>query len=212
GCGLIHSPPWLRDWLEPSPVESIERPDVDHVLENAEVALQRVGADGEILWANRAQLDLIGYPHDEYVGKNLLDFQVDRPALKEVLAKLGRGERIRDFEARLRRRGGAIRYVIISANVLWREGKFMHSRCVTRDITERQHAEEALRETDERFRLLVEGVRDYAIFMLSPEGRVISWNDGAQRITGYGADEILGHSYSCLFPPDEAPRAARELR
>jgi PAS domain S-box-containing protein len=72
-----------------------------------------------------------------------------------------------------------------------------------RDLTERRRAERALRESDERFRLLVESVQDYAIFMLDPEGRVASWNAGAARIKGYDADEIVGHHFSRFYPADK---------
>jgi PAS domain S-box-containing protein len=66
-----------------------------------------------------------------------------------------------------------------------------------------RRAERALRESDERFRLLVESVQDYAIFMLDPEGRVASWNAGAERIKGYTADEIVGRHFSLFYPMDK---------
>jgi PAS domain S-box-containing protein len=70
-------------------------------------------------------------------------------------------------------------------------------------ITERKQAEEALRRSEERFRLLVEGVKDYAIFMLSPDGRVMTWNNGAERIKGYLPEEILGQHFSLFYDQDD---------
>ena len=81
---------------------------------------------------------------------------------------------------------------------------------VVRDISERIAAEqararalEALRESEERFRLLVDGVQDYAIFMLDPEGRIVSWNSGAERTMGYAADEAIGQHVSLFYPPED---------
>ena len=90
----------------------------------------------------------------------------------------------------------------------------------TRDITVRQDAEEhlaqiegsrglvedALRESEERYKMLLDGVEDYAIFMMDPQGQIVSWNAGAERIKGYRADEIIGHNFSCFFPPEDIER------
>jgi PAS domain S-box-containing protein len=85
---------------------------------------------------------------------------------------------------------------------------------VARDITRRRRVEEALRKSEEHLRLLVDGVRDYAIFMLDPSGQVASWNQGAERIKGYKANEIIGRHFSCFYPPEDLQngKPERELQ
>jgi PAS domain S-box-containing protein len=75
---------------------------------------------------------------------------------------------------------------------------------ITRDVTDRVAADESLRQSEERFRLLVNGVEDYAIYMLDVEGRVVSWNAGAARLKGYEADEIIGRHFSTFYPSEAA--------
>jgi PAS domain S-box-containing protein len=79
------------------------------------------------------------------------------------------------------------------------------------EITELKLAEEKVRESEERFRLLIESVKDYAIFMLDPEGRVLTWNAGAERIKGYRAEEIVGKHYSIFFPAEDAQSGTPDL-
>lgn len=93
----------------------------------------------------------------------------------------------------------------VSLQHLTRQLREQNTR-LEQEIQERQRKEAALSESEERFRLLVERVKDYAIFMLDPSGRIVSWNSGAERIKGYRADEIIGQSFSRFYPDEEIGR------
>ncbi len=81
---------------------------------------------------------------------------------------------------------------------------------VTRDLTDRRNAEERLRASEERLRLMIESVKEYAIFMLTPDGHVATWNPGAEQLKGYSAAEIIGQHFSRFYPPRRTwPRASR---
>ena len=110
-------------------------------FDNAPVGLLCVGPDGQILQANQAELDLLGYTRNEYVGHPISEFHVDEDAIADILDRLARGETLRSYEARLRTKDGLIRFVQLDSNVLWDGKRFIHTRCFTRDITERKLAE-----------------------------------------------------------------------
>jgi PAS domain S-box-containing protein len=116
-------------------------------VENATVAMHWVSGDGNILWANEEELKLLGYTREEYVGRAISDFHADEATINDILARLKSNQEIRDYEARLIAKDGSIRHVEISSNVLFENGKFVHTRCFTRDVTDRKRLEaERLRE------------------------------------------------------------------
>jgi PAS domain S-box-containing protein len=115
-------------------------------FENAAVGLHWVSSEGIILRANRTELNLLGYSREEYVGRHIAEFHADKPVIDDILQRLSCGECLEAYEARLRCKDGSIKYVLISSNVLWEDGKFIHTRCFTRDITDRKLAEMGLRE------------------------------------------------------------------
>ncbi|HEY4328923.1 MAG TPA: PAS domain S-box protein, partial [Phycisphaerae bacterium] len=111
-------------------------------FENASVGLHWAGPDGIILRANQTELDMLGYSREEYVGRHIADFHADQPAIEDILKRLNCGESLHEVPAKLRRKDGSIRDVLISSNVLFENGKFIHTRCFTHDITERLRAEQ----------------------------------------------------------------------
>lgn len=111
-------------------------------VENATIGLHWVGADGTIEWANEAELKLLGYTAEEYIGHHIKEFHADPGAIDDILCRLGANEEIHDYQAPLRARDGTVRWVAISSNVLFEDGRFVHTRCFSRDITDRKRLEE----------------------------------------------------------------------
>src|SRR5262249_52657724 len=112
-------------------------------LDTATICLHRVGPEGVILWANDAELKTFGYSRDEYVGHNIAEFHADRDTITDILARLHRGEQLLEYPARIRCKDGSIKNVLIDSSVLREEGRFVHTQCFTRDVTDRKKAEEA---------------------------------------------------------------------
>ncbi len=115
-------------------------------FENAVEGLHQVGPDGTILWANKAELKLLGYEAHEYIGQPIARFHIDQDVIETMLSKLLRGECLYDQPARLRCKDGSIKHVLIHSNSYFEDGKFIHTRCFTRDITERVQTEIRQRE------------------------------------------------------------------
>ena len=120
------------------------------ILENAVEGVQQVGPDQTILWTNKALLKLLGYVADEYVGHPLGDFHVHQHVFEEFWAKLMRQEDIYDYPAELRCKDGSIKQVVIHSNGLWENGKFVHTRCFIRDVTEQKRLEQVLRAVEKQ--------------------------------------------------------------
>jgi PAS domain S-box-containing protein len=117
-------------------------------IENAAEGLHRVGADGTILWANKAELQMLGYQWEEYVGRNIAEFHADESIIDSILCRLSAGETLYDQPARLRCKDGSIKHVVIHSNGHFEGGELRYTRCFTRDATERHERDMALAQRD----------------------------------------------------------------
>ncbi|HKP77197.1 MAG TPA: PAS domain S-box protein [Longimicrobiaceae bacterium] len=170
-------------------------------------AIFALNPTGHILSWNQGAERFKGYTRDEILGKHFSIFYPEedkawgKPAWElEVAARDGRLE---DEGWRIRKDGSRFWANVVITALHDDSGALVGFTKVTRDLTERRAAEEALRESEERFRLMVQSVKDYAIFMLDPTGHIASWNEGAQRIKGYTADEIIGKHFSIFYTDEE---------
>ena len=125
-------------------------------VENASVPLHWVDNDGRIVWANQAELDFLGYSSDEYIGRSISDFHADADVINDILTRLKNGETLLNYPARLVTKDGIIKNVIINSNVLVKDGKFIHTRCFTRDISDQFINHKNIEEAELRTRLAIE--------------------------------------------------------
>ena len=148
-----------------------------------------------------------GYRPDEIIGQHFSRFYTKEDRAAGLPARvLETAEREGRYEAegwRMRKDGSRFWASVTLDAIRDESGELVGFAKITRDITERRAAQEALRESERQFRLLVRGVTDYALYMLDPNGVVTSWNAGAERIKGYTADEIVGQHFSRFYTEHE---------
>jgi PAS domain S-box-containing protein len=174
-------------------------------------AIFMLDPSGYVLTWNAGAERFKGYRADEIIGQHFSRFYPPEALASglpehelEVASEVGSFE---DEGWRVRKDGTLFWANVVVTAMRDGRGEIVGFSQVTRDLTQRRAHEEHLRRSEERFRLLVEGVAEYAIFMLDPNGRVSTWNSGAERIKGYTADEIIGQHFSIFYPED-----ARESR
>ncbi|HET8773656.1 MAG TPA: PAS domain S-box protein [Thermoanaerobaculia bacterium] len=163
--------------------------------------------EGVIRSWNRGACRLMGYDEREILGRNFStfygpeDLAARKPQIE--LETAVREGRVEDEGWRLRKDGRRFWANTIITVLRGDDGTVRGFAKVTRDVTSRKLAEEELRQSTEVFQLLVSSVRDYAIFMLDPEGRIATWNLGAQRIKGYKPEEIIGRHFSAFYGEED---------
>lgn len=173
---------------------------------------------GHILTWNAGAEQIKGYHPEQIIGQHFSRFYPNEAVSTgwpdhelAVAASTGRFE---DEGWRVRQDGGRFWASVVITALRDNSGEVRGFLKITRDLTDRKQAEEKLRLSEERFRLMVEGVMDHAIFMLDPQGRIVTWNTGAERLKGYKAGEIIGQHFSRFYPPEVVARGwpEEELR
>jgi len=181
-------------------------------------AIFMLDGEGRVTSWNAGARRFKGYEPDEIIGEHFSRFYTPEEREQQVpRVALETAEREGRFEAegwRVRKDGSRFWANVVIDPIRDPAGRLVGFAKVTRDLTGKKAAEEELRASEERFRLLVQSVTDYAIYMLDPEGRVSSWNAGAERFKGYSADEIMGEHFSRFYTEEDReagiPRIALE--
>lgn len=175
-------------------------------------------SDGKIVFANDRAARLFGYSSDELLGQpfDILLSHDDGKVHshhRNLLVQFSESSVTTSIRLSGRKRDGRLFPVEMSL-VAARTAEGFREVCVIDDTGQQKQSKEVLRAWEERYQLLVEGVKDYSIIMLDAVGDVLTWNEGARRTRGYAADEVLGRSFSMFFTPEdiEAGKPGRELK
>lgn len=174
-------------------------------------AIYMLDPQGTVISWNPGARRFKGYEDHEIIGQSFSRFYTDEDRADGLPE---RALRQAAEEGRFEKEGWRVRkdgtrfwaHVVIDPILNPSTGRVLGYAKVTRDLTERRQAEQALRHSEEKFRLLVQGVTDYAIYMIDREGIVTNWNLGAQRIKGYAPDEIIGKHFSLFYMPEDRER------
>jgi PAS domain S-box-containing protein len=190
---------------ESAETEERMRSIVDHLIDG----IITIDENGTVESYNAAAEKIFGYPAAEVVGNNVKTLMPD-PNHSEHDGDLADYLRTGVGRELVMRRKDGSTFPMDLAVSAFHLGKRRYFTGLVRDISERKRAEEALRASESRFRLLVEGIKDYAVVMLDRTGNIQTWNSGAELLFGYKAEEIVGQPLRRFLPPQDVERNTQE--
>ena len=183
------------------------------MVEQTTLGVVRCAFSGRLVFANDRFCEIVGHRAEELYQLRLheITHPEDLPTSERLFARLARDGTPFQMEQRLIRGDGSLVWVALDASVLRdREGRPQTATAMVLDLTERNRAVQAARESEERLRLVIENAREYAIFALDPDRRITSWNSGAQRLLGYSENEVIGQLGDIIFTPEDRAAGAPE--
>ncbi|MDB5387088.1 MAG: chemotaxis protein methyltransferase CheR, partial [Planctomycetaceae bacterium] len=192
---------------KPSSQESL----LAEFCETASIGMCSVLPNGRVSWANKAELQMLGYSLQDYIGRHVTEFHVDSSSISEILRRLRTGEEFHDFETRLRCRDGSIKHVLIDTNICRRDGEIVGTRFFTRDITDRRNSEAEQHELYSRHESLI-NCSPSGIFELDSRGKCVFVNDKWCALTGLSRQQALGVGWKQAIHPEDREDQFRLLQ
>lgn len=171
-------------------------------FENAPVGIHCLKPDGTIIQVNQAELDFLGYTREEYIGHNIAEFYVDKELVEDVLHELQEVDEIHNVESQMIHKDGSIRDVSLTSNAFRKNGEFIHTRCFTRDITERKQWERKYGESKSRYQTLAKNFPKGAVALFNEDLRYTAL--GGELVTEMGTtpDTRIGKKITAIYPEE----------
>lgn len=188
----------------------ISQQGISDFMQHAMIGMHWVDREGRTVWANQAELEMLGYDSADYIGQQLMDFHVDRAGIEAVFQQLLNNQPIKDHIAQMYRKDGSICDVSIDSSALFKDGKFIHARCFTRDISEQKRAETDLRQSERKFRTIFNGASGF-VGLMTIEGIMLEVNQQVILGMGTGAN-IIGQPLVDTVWFNHSPRLQLQLQ
>jgi PAS domain S-box-containing protein len=185
---------------------------ISDFIENALIGMHWVDIHGDLVWVNQAELEMFGYDRSQYLGQPLINFHVDRAKIIDILQRVSRNESIKNCEAQVYCKDGSICDVSIDAHAFFKDGKFIHTRCFTRNITDQKRAEAVAQTTLTSLQFQKYALDRSAIVAATDRhGTIISVNEKFCEISQYSAAELIGKTHRVINSGYHPPEFFRDL-
>lgn len=189
--------------------------ELEDFFENAAIGLHIVSGEGIIQRANKAELNLLGYTNEEYIGRHIAEFHLDAPVIGDILQRLSCGEQLDRHPARIRAKDGSIKHVLITSNCRFEQGQMVNTRCFTTDVTELHDSEDARLDSERRLAATYEAAT-IGIAETDEQGTLLRVNDALCKMLGRPRAQLLGTTFleytHAEHRAEDAARYARQVR
>jgi PAS domain S-box-containing protein len=179
-----------------------EQESISDFIDNATIGIHSVDASGKIIYANKAELELLGYTEEEYLGRNIYDFHAEKTVLDDIFFRLQQEAKVCEYPARLICKDGSIRDVLINSSAFYRDDKLVHTRCFTRDITDYKKAQAIIRQSENNLHFMAD-LMPQQVWTAKSDGTLDYVNRRVVDNFQTNAEAVIGEGWIQFVHPDD---------
>lgn len=192
-------------------VYKLSSADLQGFIDGATAGIHSVDASGAIIYANRAEMDMLGYSEEEYLGRNIFEFHADKTAITNIFSLLQQNRTVVDHPATLLCKDGSTRDVLINSSAHFEDGQLAYSRCFTRDITEHTQAKKALLESEAEFQFMADAMPQQ-VWTACHDGTLDYVNKRVADNFGVTTEKVLGEGWITFIHPEDVDQCIKKWK